>query len=499
MIDAAVRDVMQSDPVTVPPEMELRDLVELFVNERLAAAPVVDGNGKLCGMVSERDIVLQEVEGDVHFPYFVPILDGLVFVEPFGAYEEQMQKAFAATVGDLMSREVRTIGPDDTIHEAAKKMAKHDISRLAVVEGGQARRRDQPGRRRARPRALRVRHPLTERSRVVIELGAVRANVRRLREALGPRALFAVVKADGYGHGAVDVGRVALDEGAEALCVATLGEARALRDALPEARVIVMGPLAPGEEREAGGLEIVVGTEDVWARVRDRTDVGVHVKVETGMGRWGLDPDAALAVGRTLADARGTPGPRLCGLMSHLATADETDTAFARQQVRAFARVAEGFPPCVRHLANSAGTLRLPEARFDAGRCGIALYGISPSNDDPADEGLVPALRWTSYVAALRRLAPGRVVGLRPAPDRRRAADHRPRAGRLRGRLPAQPVGSRQRRSCADGGAGSRRRSRWTSSCCGWSRATRTSRSATRSRWSARTATSACAWRSSPA
>ena len=136
MIDAAVRDVMQTDPITVPPEMELRDLVELFVNERLAAAPVVDTAGKLRGMVSERDIVLQEVEGDVHFPYFVPILDGLVFVEPFGAYEEQMQKAFAATVGDLMTREVRTIAPDDTIHEAAKKMAKHDISRLAVVEGG---------------------------------------------------------------------------------------------------------------------------------------------------------------------------------------------------------------------------------------------------------------------------------------------------------------------------------------------------------------------------
>jgi alanine racemase len=97
--------------------------------------------------------------------------------------------------------------------------------------------------------------------------------------------------------------------------------------------------------------------------------------------------------------------------MSHLATADETDTAFARRQVRLFARVADAFPPCVRHLANSAGTLRLPESRFDAGRCGIALYGISPSNDDPADEGLTPALRWTSHVAALRRLAPGESSG----------------------------------------------------------------------------------------
>jgi CBS domain-containing protein len=136
VIDAAVRDVMQTDPVTVPPEMELRDLVQLFVEQPLAAAPVVDASGKLCGIVSERDIVLQEVEGDVHFPYFVPILDGLVFVEPFGAYEEQMQKAFAATVHDLMTRDVKTIAPDATIHEAAKKMAKHDVSRLVVVEGG---------------------------------------------------------------------------------------------------------------------------------------------------------------------------------------------------------------------------------------------------------------------------------------------------------------------------------------------------------------------------
>jgi CBS domain-containing protein len=136
VIDAAVRDVMQTEPVTVKPELELRDLVEMFVEQRLAAAPVVDDAGKLVGMVSERDIVLQEVEGDVHFPYFVPILDGLIFVEPFGAYEEQMKKAFAATVGELMSREVRTIEPGATIHEAAKKMAKHDVSRLVVVEGG---------------------------------------------------------------------------------------------------------------------------------------------------------------------------------------------------------------------------------------------------------------------------------------------------------------------------------------------------------------------------
>ncbi len=249
------------------------------------------------------------------------------------------------------------------------------------------------------------------RSRLVVDLAAVRGNVRRLRESLGPRALFAVVKADGYGHGAADVGRVALDEGAEALCVATLSEALRLRPAVGDARIIVLGPLMAGEEREADGFEVVVGTEDVWRRVRDRPGLGLHVKVETGMGRWGLDPDAALAIGRTLAQGRPGESPRLAGLMSHLATADDPDPGFARGQVRAFAAVADAFPACARHLANSAATLRLPQARFDAGRCGIALYGISPSDDDPAAEGLTPALSWTSEVAALRRLAPGASSG----------------------------------------------------------------------------------------
>jgi alanine racemase len=128
------------------------------------------------------------------------------------------------------------------------------------------------------------------------------------------------------------------------------------------------------------------------------------------MGRWGLDPDAAVAIGRALA-TRPTGGPRLAGLMSHLATADDPDPAFVRGQIRAFAAVAEAFPPCARHLANSAATLRVPEARFDAGRCGIALYGISPSDDDPADDGLEPVLAWTSEVVALRRLAPGASSG----------------------------------------------------------------------------------------
>ena len=240
----------------------------------------------------------------------------------------------------------------------------------------------------------------------------MRANVRRLREALGPRALFAVVKADGYGHGAVDVGRVALDEGAEALCVATLGEARALRDALPEARVIVMlGPLARGRGargRRAGG------------RGRHRGRVGAGARSHRprrarqgrdGHGPLGPRPDAAVAVGRTLADARGTPGPRLCGLMSHLATADETDTAL---RAAAGARLRRAWP---RPSRRARGTWPTPPARCGCRRRastrGAAASRCTASRRRTTTRptrGSSPALRWTSEVAALRRLAPGRVV-----------------------------------------------------------------------------------------
>ena len=137
MIDAAVRDVMLENPRTVPPDMQLRDLVDLFVREGLQGVPVVSPeNGALLGIITESDLILQEVEGDIDVPHFVPFLDGAIFFDRTDKYDAQMKKAFAATAGDLMNDKVETVGPDDTIHEAAKRMSKHDISRLVVVEGG---------------------------------------------------------------------------------------------------------------------------------------------------------------------------------------------------------------------------------------------------------------------------------------------------------------------------------------------------------------------------
>ena len=136
MIDAAVRDVMLENPVTVPPEMLLRDLVDLFVAAKVQGVPVVDSGGKLLGIVTEGDLILQEVEGDIDVPHFVPFLDGAIFFDNTDRFDHQIRKAFAATAADLMTKKVRTVGPGDTIHEAAKRMSHHDVSRLPVVDDG---------------------------------------------------------------------------------------------------------------------------------------------------------------------------------------------------------------------------------------------------------------------------------------------------------------------------------------------------------------------------
>ena len=244
------------------------------------------------------------------------------------------------------------------------------------------------------------------RSQVTVDGDAIAANVARLQHAHGG-AIWAVVKADGYGHGAIVVGRAALAAGAIGVAVATAGEARRLRSALPGVRILILSPLAPGDERDLDGLEVTVSTAAGWELVRERDGLTVHVKVETGMGRWGLDPDDALAVGRAIEGG----SLRLGGLCSHLATAEDRDTAYAHEQIARFRAVAAAFPPCPRHLANSGGALYLDAARFDQARCGIALYGISPRDEDPGADGLRPVLSWRSEVRTVRTLLAGQSSG----------------------------------------------------------------------------------------
>jgi alanine racemase len=232
------------------------------------------------------------------------------------------------------------------------------------------------------------------RSEITIDLGALRRNVRRLLRVLEGAELWAVVKGDGYGHGAADVARAALEAGASGLCVATAAEGLALRDDVRDVRIVVMGPTESDEDlrraREAG-LELAVGTGEIPAGVR------VHLKLDTGMGRYGFSelPD---------------PGENVVGLMTHLATAD-TDAAFARQQLDRFLAATQDFAHLTRHAANSAAALRLPESRLDAARCGIAIYGLSPFGTDPVDDGLEPVLSWSSQIAQTTLLHAGASTG----------------------------------------------------------------------------------------
>ena len=232
------------------------------------------------------------------------------------------------------------------------------------------------------------------RSELTIDLAALRQNVRTLVRVLAGTELWAVVKADAYGHGALDCGRAALGAGATSLCVATVAEGIALRQALPVPRILVLGPASAPEVAAARDARLALSIAD--DRIPD--NVEVHLKLDTGMGRWGLSELPASA--RNVA-----------GVMTHLATAD-SDAGYARLQLERFRVATEALPATVlRHAANSAAALRLPESRLDAARCGIALYGLSPFGETAAADGLVPVLSWRSEVAQARLLRPGESTG----------------------------------------------------------------------------------------
>ena len=250
-----------------------------------------------------------------------------------------------------------------------------------------------------------------------VDLAAIERNCGRLASAAAPAVLCAVVKADGYGHGAVPAARAAQAGGAAWLAVATAGEAVALRAAKIEGPLLVMGALAPGELTAAlrARADVVAWREEFAAAVAAHPDAegaGVHVKLDTGMGRLGTrDPREAT---RTAAAIAAAPQLRLAGAMTHFATADD-DPAFAREQLARFLpwalELRERHGDVLLHAANSAAALGIPEARLDMVRCGIATYGMDPFGADPARHGLAPALELRSYVAAVKPIAPGESAG----------------------------------------------------------------------------------------
>jgi alanine racemase len=258
-----------------------------------------------------------------------------------------------------------------------------------------------------------------------VNLAAVERNVAGLCAGLtGGAGLCAVVKGDGYGHGAAPAARAALAGGARSLAVATAWEAASLRAEGVGGSVLVMGALSDEELPVAldARAEVVAWSDrfvDALVSARERLGaagaepVRVHVKLDTGMGRLGTRVfSEALRVAEMVAGA-GT-GLELAGAMTHFASADE-DPEFTALQLSRFqpfvAALRERRPGIIAHAANSAGTLRFPDSHFDLVRCGIAVYGCDPMNVDPDAHGLEPALELTSYVAAVKAAAPGESAG----------------------------------------------------------------------------------------
>ncbi len=253
------------------------------------------------------------------------------------------------------------------------------------------------------------RGPLAE-----IDLSALSRNLGILRSITNNRPVIAVVKADAYGHGAVEVSRRLLQEGVSSFAVAFTGEARILRDAGIKAPILVLfGRDDPGEYFDFGLTPVIqdLATATRFSKEAEKKGkkIRVHLKIDTGMGRVGFYPDQAAADAVAIA---GMPGIDIEGLMSHFSEADLSDRSYATRQIDIFSRTTKEISERLQrsftcHMANSAASLSLSGALFDTVRPGILLYGHSPFEEQ---YGLKPLMTVKTGILAIRNMPAGTPV-----------------------------------------------------------------------------------------
>jgi alanine racemase len=253
-------------------------------------------------------------------------------------------------------------------------------------------------------------------TRAEVDLDAVAHNVCSLGELVAPAALCAVVKADGYGHGAIAVGQAALEAGAGWLGVALVEEGAVLRRAGIEAPILLLSQPRPDDVDAAVrlGLRLAAytpeGLDAIAASARRRGVVApVHLKVDTGMNRVGAAPHEIARLARTIVDR---PELGFEALWTHCAVADEPGNAFTDHQLDLFDAVTTelaglGLEPAMRHAANTAAAIDHPRSRYDLVRVGIGLYGIAPAPALAGRVPLTPALELRAEVAMVKRVAAG--------------------------------------------------------------------------------------------
>ncbi len=253
---------------------------------------------------------------------------------------------------------------------------------------------------------------------IEVDLSAVRHNFQEIRRYVGAaHPILAVVKANAYGHGLLPVSKTLIEAGADLLGVASVAEGIALRQSGVEGKIFVMGQPLPEEARQIveNDLTQAVGDETSARALSDAASflertVTVHLKVDTGMGRYGVWHEEAASLYETLLKLRGL---KLEGLFTHLSSAAQNPKA-TEEQLSHFRQLLEkleraGCPIGVRHAANSIGLLKFPEARWDLVRTGLLIYGVSPVKENqPLD--LRPALSLKSRVRFLKKISPGQTV-----------------------------------------------------------------------------------------
>jgi alanine racemase len=251
---------------------------------------------------------------------------------------------------------------------------------------------------------------------VEVSSDAIRHNVETLARLVEPAQLWAVVKADGYGHGAVTAARAALAGGARGLCVALVQEGIALRVAGIDAPVLLLSEQPPAVLSAAveHGLQLTVYSIEQIRALEAAGAVAhpVHMKIDTGMRRVGVPTYRAVELADAISASRAV---ELVGVFTHLAMADEPDDPFTEGQLQRFDAAladlaAAGHRPSIVHAANSAGALAYPAARYDMVRAGIAIYGISPGDGVDhivAPLGLRPALSLHARVSHVKRVSAG--------------------------------------------------------------------------------------------
>lgn len=256
---------------------------------------------------------------------------------------------------------------------------------------------------------------------IEIDLGKLRRNLQLIRQDL-PRGVkfLAVVKDEAYGHGALDIARIAIEEGAWGFGLSTLEEAMTLRDAGITAPLLLFGERQEAELEWCVAHDLTVclnepNTVRKLAKVAANfaKQVPVHVKIHTGMSRYGVRWDEALPL---IEQAVAEKSLRLEGVMSHFSQSDETDKTFANLQFARFSEVlqalaARGITVPLRHACNSGGFLDLPHAHLDMVRIGLLMFGVFPSTVCRRIPGIEPVMSVKARIAAIQKLLPGEVVG----------------------------------------------------------------------------------------